>query len=34
VRTDTVDELVDALRATLGCTLIGALPRDELRMPA
>ncbi|WGH79135.1 vWA domain-containing protein [Jannaschia ovalis] len=31
VPTDTVDELVEALRATLGCALIGAAPATDPR---
>ncbi|WP_299548569.1 VWA domain-containing protein [uncultured Tateyamaria sp.] len=30
VSTDTVDELADALRATLGCALIGAVPQAPI----
>jgi len=29
VSTETVDELADALRATLGCALIGSVPRSQ-----
>jgi Ca-activated chloride channel family protein len=33
VSTETVDELVEALNATLGCALIGALPQRKTALP-